>query len=150
MTPSVRKEFIFSLYLYYFYLRHLKIPRDKLTAIETGRLIWSSYYSIATAKRHDPRKIESNNQKSQKSRAEHFLNWERQWNIHHPLQRQWQTKPLVLKVPILFSQPAPHSALMKATTEHIQERALDLKTNTEIQTLAVPLTRYLFSLGLFS
>lgn len=144
MTPSVRKEFIFSLYLYYLYLRHLKISRDKLTAIETGRLIWSSYYSIATAKRHDPRKIESNNQKPEKSHAQHFLNWERQRNIHHPLKRQWQTKLLVFKVSSLFSEPAPHSALMKATAEHVQERALDLKTNTEIQTLPVLLTRYLF------
>lgn len=53
MAQSVRKKFILSLYLYYLYLRHLKISRDKLTAIETGRKIWSSYYSIAAVKRHD-------------------------------------------------------------------------------------------------
>lgn len=53
MAQNVRKKFILLLYLDYLYLRHLKIPRDKLPAIEIGRQIWCSYYGIAPAKRHD-------------------------------------------------------------------------------------------------
>lgn len=130
MTQSIRKKFIFSLYLYYLYLRHLKIPKDKLTALETGRLIWSSYYSIATAKRHDlsQERLKATIRSHKKSSAEHFLNWERRWNIDHLLKRQWQAKPLILQAPRLLSPPLPYGALLKATARHVQEGALGLKT----------------------